>query len=248
MRHSQTDAQSFPLASIKTHPDLQIRGGTDFLTVKRYAQAMQRGDDFPAVSLAEVGGNLYIIDGHHRYDAALAAGKLVIKATKRRMSLREARSLAFTVNQDHGRRLTNKEKQHAFAAYIASGLHLNDEERLDVLPGTVKTLRAIAAECPVYDFRTIGKKLKERGINVPRDTVKPFLAHETYPTDGIEPEDLELEQTSLLRTFKERLGVALSSYGIMDARRQREVRTILRMHVEALDDDTVKTQHQPLEI
>lgn len=236
MSRSETDPQHIPLAAIKTHPDLQIRGGTDHTTVKRYAEAMKRGADFPPIRLAQVGENLYVIDGHHRYEAAHRAGERVLKATKRRMSLREAQREAFTANQDHGRRLTRKEQQHAFDAYIAADLHLHEGNSLGVIPGTVKSLRTIAAECPVYTFQSIGRKLKERGIEADREDVKDYdWSYADWEKEWEEdPTDFELEQSSLLSAFREKLDATAASFALLEGASREEALFALRGLVESL--------------
>lgn len=221
-------AQRLSLDGIKLHPDLQIRGGTDFGTVRRYAREMRQGDEFPAITLAEVGGNLYIIDGHHRYDAAQQAGLKAILATKRRMSLSQARLAAYAANGQHGRKITATEKQHAFARFIELGMHLN-------AAGNVKPLRQIADECPVYSFQHIGRKLKERGIKAPRGDVKPYTygygcAEET--ADEARSEDDE----TLLDDFRQHLASAMSIYNRLDASTQATALTEMREQVTGLTD------------
>jgi hypothetical protein len=125
---------------------------------------------------------------------------------------------------DHGRPLSNRDKQHAFARYINLGLHLNGED-------AVKPLRQIARECPVYDFRTIGRKLNELGIRAPREDVKPYRLDDTK---GWEPseDELALEQLSALTTFRQRLAEAMSSYALLDeamrAQAFNELNTVVR--------------------
>lgn len=206
----EPDAAQLALSAIKLHPDLQVRGGTNYATVKKYARAMREGASFPAIQLAEVGGNLYVVDGHHRYEAAEMAKRLTILATKRRMSLHEAARQAFASNRLHGRLMTQREKQHAFNHFIEMKMHLDEFD-------TVKSLRQIAAECPVYDFRTIGRKLKERGINAPLPDVKPFLRGYGPAPEELSEEDLALEQSSLLSAFKDHLASAMASYNRLDA-------------------------------
>jgi hypothetical protein len=94
------DAKLIPLQAIKLHTDLQIRKGTDFATVRRYSREMKSGAVFPPILAAKVGMNIYIIDGHHRYEAAVRAGLGALKAIVRTMTLREAIREAFKSNQD----------------------------------------------------------------------------------------------------------------------------------------------------
>jgi hypothetical protein len=204
-------SRSYPLNSIKTHPRLQVRGGTDDRTVERYAKAWGGAHDFPPIALAEIGRKLYVIDGHHRLQAAQLAGVTSIYATQKRMTLDQAHREALRANQDHGKSLSNKEKQAALRGYIDAGLHLDDDWKLP------KSLRTIAYECPVYTFQHIGRKLKEWEIDVPRDDVKPFRPYDgDDDEDGLSPEDIALEDLSLRAEFAQHLDAAQATYGLLN--------------------------------
>lgn len=235
-----SSAVPFPLASIKLHTDLQVRGGTDFNTVRRYALAMREGARFPAITLAEIGANLYIIDGHHRFNAAHQAGEVTIMANKRRMSLNEATREAYASNRDHGRNLSQKEKQHAFTRYIELGMHLDEW-------GMVKPLRQIAHECPVYAFQTIGRKLTEQGISAPRGDVKPYRYGYDCADNEPSDDDLALDQVSLLATFEEHLASAMASYARLDGKCRGDALGKLRSLVRGLDGSPTHPA-MPLEI
>jgi len=162
--------QFYPFDTLKTHERLQPRGGVNEATIQRYVNDMRKGDEFPPIGLARVGPNLYVYDGHHRLEAAHALGRNGINATVTRMTLDEAHRAAIAANLKHGRQMTNREKDHAFAAYIEYGLHLDKA-------GEVKSCRQIASECGVYSFSHVSRKLKAMGIDAPRDDVKPFNRH-----------------------------------------------------------------------
>jgi hypothetical protein len=200
-------ARLYPLSSIDTHPRLQVRGGTDPRDVARYAKAMKKGDAFPAITLAQIGPKLYVIDGHHRLEAAYCAGVSNIMATQKRMSLDDAQREALQANHDYARRMSGKEKEAALWGYIQAGLHL------DEFGFATKSLRVIAAECPVYTFQHTGKKLNQWGISAPRDDVKPFRPYDRDAEDDLSPEDIALEELSLRAVFNEHLKAARASYG-----------------------------------
>jgi hypothetical protein len=208
MTTTQSPAERlYPLVSIACHDRLQIRGGTDYADVQRYKKAMLAGDTFPPITLAEIGGKLYVVDGHHRVEAAAAAGHSHISGTHRRMSLDEAQKAALVANTLHGRRYTQKEQQHAFASFIAEGLHLDTSG--DVLP-----VRTIAALCPVYVFQTISRKLKDLGIDAPRDDIKPWYGT-VHDSDGPSPEDLAQDEEIQLQAFRNSLAAAALVYGAL---------------------------------
>lgn len=139
-------------------------------------------------------------------------------------------------NRDHGRHLTNTEKQKAFAAYIEHGLHLYGDADFPIVPGTLKSLRTIAAECPVYDFRTIGKKLKELGINAPRDDVKAFVPYGDDADEDYVPsaEEMADEQQIALTTFRQRLDEVAASFALLDDQSRNTALSALDQLVSAL--------------
>ena len=221
---SKTDETSYALGSIETHARLQVRGGPRPALVNSYAKAMDQGASLPAISLARIGAKLYVIDGHHRLEAARSAGLPSIKATSKRMSLDEAHRQALASNHDHGKGLNPKEKRAAFLGYIEAGMHLDEF-------GLTKSLRTIAAECPVYSFQHIGKKLKELGIHASRDDVKPYR-HAGYldDNDELSLDDLALEELSLRSVFNSHLEAAKASFGILnDASRQSALQALATM-------------------
>lgn len=217
----------YPLRSLSYHKRLQIRGGTDHATVQRYKKAMQGGETFPPITLAEIGGKLFVVDGHHRLEAAHAAGLPNISGTQRRMSLDDAHKAAVVANTTHGRRLTQKEQQHAFASFIAEGLHLDPS-------GNALPVRAIAELCPVYSFQTISRKLRELGIDAPREDVLPWRGS-SHNDEGPSPEDLELEEEIQLATFRDHLASAASTYGALSDTARRSALMALRELQEGLE-------------
>lgn len=224
----KTDETSYPLGSIDTHARLQVRGGTRPALVNSYAKAMDQGASFPAISLARIGPKLYVIDGHHRLQAARSVGLRSIKATSKRMSLDDAQRQALAANRDHGVRLGNKEKQAAFLGYIDAGLHL------DAL-GVPKSLRTIASECPVYGFQHVSKLLKKLNIDASRDDVKPYRPAGRFDDeDELSPDDVALEEMSLRSVFDGHLEAAKASFGILNAASRQSALQALEVMVDEL--------------
>ena len=61
--------------------ETQMREAVDYVTVQRYAEAMERGDSFPMIDLVEAGdGTYYIADGWHRLLAHLRFGRTLVEA------------------------------------------------------------------------------------------------------------------------------------------------------------------------
>jgi len=111
--------------SITRDPALQVRGGTDPATARKYANDMKAGAKFPPVELAETeDGTLLLVDGWHRIEAAhIVNGQKTVEAITRAASRQEAAGRACMANLAHGKQLADKDKRRALALYIKARLH-----------------------------------------------------------------------------------------------------------------------------
>lgn len=135
--------------------------------VKKYAYDMKRGDGFPAIIVASVGGRLYILDGFHRVEAAIRAGLAEINAKIATLTEKAAIREAIRANANHGLNLNRKDKRNIFRLYLERGDHL----RLD---GSPKTLRQMAADLQYLVVHgTIRNWLKAEGITPTQDLNDP---------------------------------------------------------------------------
>lgn len=91
---------------------------------KKYADEMQCGHKFPAVSIADVEGTMYLLDGWHRIDAAAARmGCPAVEAVVRKMSWCEAIGTASEANATHGHGLSQTDKRKKLDMHIKAGKH-----------------------------------------------------------------------------------------------------------------------------
>lgn len=81
--------------------------------VEHLRQALKESGDLDPIHLMEIGGKLYIADGHHRVEAYKAEGREEIPAKVQRGSLVDALCVGFNANSRHGRSLSHKEKRAA---------------------------------------------------------------------------------------------------------------------------------------
>ncbi len=93
--------------------NLQTRAALDEDTVQDYADAMERGDRFPAVTVFSDGAEYYLADGFHRVEALRRIGKRAVVAELREGDFRAALLYALKANSTHGLRRTNADKRHA---------------------------------------------------------------------------------------------------------------------------------------
>ena len=80
-------------------------------TVTDYAEAMQDGDQFPAITVFYDGVEYYLADGFHRLHAVRRLGKTSIQANVEQGTLRDAILFSLGANANHGLRRTNADKR-----------------------------------------------------------------------------------------------------------------------------------------
>lgn len=91
--------------------------------VRRYAEAMSTGAEFPPITLAHIDGSLILVDGWHRLEAATVVGMDTITAEVLDISLEEARWKAAQANTKHGLPLSHQEYREVFRAFMDAGLY-----------------------------------------------------------------------------------------------------------------------------
>jgi len=98
--------------------ELQPRKGLDAATVKRYTAQMDMGQQFPPVTIHQVGEALYLVDGWHRLAAAEANGHSFTKATVVQSNIEDAYWAAAEANLRHGLPLKNSELRNVFRLFM----------------------------------------------------------------------------------------------------------------------------------
>lgn len=93
--------------------DLQTRAALNEDTVSDYAEAMERGERFPAVTVFTDGEEYYLADGFHRVEALRRIGKKSVMAELQDGDYKAALLYALKANSTHGLRRTNADKRHA---------------------------------------------------------------------------------------------------------------------------------------
>jgi hypothetical protein len=216
-----------PLQAIDTHPRLQPRAGMRYAEVRRYAALMRKGQELPPLILGKIGKKLYVIDGHHRLEAAHLAGlKAHPTIIRPYRTLDDAHRAVMRCNQEHGIRMSSADKQHAFAEFIAHNLHLHPS-------GAVKSVRAIQADFPFYSAGHIWKKLKSMGITAPRDDMKPYNP-DGREWDGPSEEDLAEEEAIALHTIRDRLAEAQTAWALLSPQAREVAREDFRSAWDAV--------------
>lgn len=110
----------------------QARFESDETTVATYAEAIKRGDNFPAVLAYRPGrtasGKLVIIDGNHRLLGRKQAGKKDIDVYEidRKTERQTIASMTFSFNARHGRPISEPEKIHHGLFLVANHVSIED--------------------------------------------------------------------------------------------------------------------------
>lgn len=106
-----TEQQRAKIDDIIPDESYCVRASIDEETVAEYAEAMSEGAVFPPIELYDVGGKIVIVDGWHRYMAAVKCGFVDIQATTRKGTPDEALSSALGCNHKHGLKLSSADKR-----------------------------------------------------------------------------------------------------------------------------------------
>jgi hypothetical protein len=132
------------LRHIRSERAMQIRVRDRQERIEQYARAMAQGAAFPPVSLAELNGTLWIVDGYHRIAAARRAGRKTILADVSKVKdEKEVWRRVAKANQQHGIPLTRKEVRFAIQAFIRGDGHIKWDRDGEV---AYLSTRQIAAE------------------------------------------------------------------------------------------------------
>lgn len=133
--------RSLWLNQLTISPEMQARNKVRRDVVERYAKAIRQGDDFPPIHVLAHDGKAFIVDGHHRFEAHLAADQGDIKARVREASHSDALATAALANLRHGFPLNSREiakaKRMALSAYLKGKHHLRGRRG-------VKSIRDVA--------------------------------------------------------------------------------------------------------
>ncbi|MBU2489513.1 MAG: ParB/RepB/Spo0J family partition protein [Proteobacteria bacterium] len=106
------------ISKVYADPQVQCREKLDRATVKDYAERMLGGNTFPPIVTFHDGTLYRLVDGFHRHQAALEAGKTVISAIVHEGGAREALLFAAGANTRHGLRRTNADKRKAVSMLL----------------------------------------------------------------------------------------------------------------------------------
>jgi len=182
--------QTLDLDDIRLDGDTQGREALNEAVVAEYAEAMGRGDKFPAVQVFHDGEGYWLADGFHRYHAALKADRVQIVAFVQRGDRSDARWYAISAkaNGQHGLRRTNADKARAVRMALQDRPGLSDRaiaEHVGVSHPTVTKYRSElenGGQLENFTSRT-GKDGRQR----------PAHKADAQDGDAYDPDDIPLD-------------------------------------------------------
>jgi len=118
--------QLLDVSVVRIDGDTQPRTAINPGIVQEYAEAMQAGAEFPAVTVVHDGATYWIVDGFHRFFAHRRLNRQQIKAEVVAGELADARWLSVSANKAHGLRRTNEDKAKAVVRALRLRPELSD--------------------------------------------------------------------------------------------------------------------------
>jgi len=106
-------ATDLKISEIRMDGETQPRSQIDTVTVTEYAEAMERGDKFPPVSVIYDGDDYWLYDGFHRVRAAEKRGEFQIRAEVEQGTREDAVWKSLAANKRHGLRRSQADKRRA---------------------------------------------------------------------------------------------------------------------------------------
>ncbi len=110
---------TLPLASVRTDIGTQMRAAENPKTVAEYVEALERGNEFPPITVFQVGKDYILVDGFHRVAAYRKRGLDPVSCLVEQGTLDDAREFACCANQGHGLQRSSADKRNAVERFFA---------------------------------------------------------------------------------------------------------------------------------
>ncbi len=156
--------RSIKLGKIRLDGDTQPRAGINTTLVAEYATAMEEGNaDFPPAVVFFDGTDYWLADGFHRWHAVNKNDVAGIYCEIHDGTVEDARWYSYSVNQAHGQRRNNADKEKAVKAALLhpKGAGLSDKEIGEYVGVSHSTVAKYRAE--LESTCQIGKSTARQG-------------------------------------------------------------------------------------
>ena len=130
--HSENPV-TLQIDQINVTGDTQPRDTLDENVVEEYADGYRAGVEFPAIVVFYDGTTYWLVDGFHRYRAAVVVELPCLTCKVHEGTLQEAQWYSYSANQTHGLRRSNADKARAVRAALKhpNGTALSDRQIAD---------------------------------------------------------------------------------------------------------------------
>jgi len=222
----------FPVLELVRLPELQCRAGIRAETVREYADALQRGVNFPPLLAVREGDAVLLVDGWHRAAAAELVRQERLTTRIITGDRRTALLLAVGANGAHGLPRTQVDKRRAVRALLQDPEWCKESsrelgERADVSHAFVSKVRR------AYNVKRAERLTEERIEEVDGDLPAAWAALVTHPAL-----ERDIRKIRALSTLEELDRAALGHQDAM----------ILRLHELRAAADLVDPGDQDLDV
>ena len=195
------------IKSIISDSGTQARASLNSEVVAEYADHMRAGHEFPPISIIADGEDLFIADGHHRFHAAVQAGRTEIAAVINPGTLRDAIFAGLSANARHGLRRSGLDKRKAISVMLADPewKKMSDREIATIVTVSASLVAKVRSElgCDgediVYKHSGTTRTMKRQQ----RDKVAKNELHENAVDTVPEFDEQEIDKEMMIDTLIE---------------------------------------------
>jgi uncharacterized ParB-like nuclease family protein len=177
--------ETLKIDRIRLDGGTQPRSTIDMDVVADYAEAMERGDEFPPVSVIYDGNDYWLYDGFHRVRAAEKRGEFQIRAEVEQGTREDAVWKSLAANQKHGLRRSEEDKRRVIKRALKGwGDNRSDQEIADHVGAHRHTVLKYRHELKESTCRNSTSADKRRGKDGRvQDTSNIGSSQPTTPSD-----------------------------------------------------------------
>jgi len=215
------------VADLVLNDAYQVRNEVDQGAVRRYADAMRTGHEFPPITVAMVNGAPVVVDGWHRTNAARLIGRPTLLANLIEADERELAWIGAEANSSHGVPLKRSEARNVFRAYVRAGRHRNSKGRIKSSREMAQDLRGMKSHATILewmrqDFPSVYREMR-------RSEEEPRFEGGLHAVDP--------EEHFYGATLGALESLAANARGIKDPTRRGQIIATLEATLEAIKQD-----------
>ncbi|MDO4857115.1 MAG: ParB N-terminal domain-containing protein [Thermoguttaceae bacterium] len=185
------------LSIMELNEGVQIRLKTNAETVQRYKEAIEEKHGtwpFPPIDVYCIDGEYHIADGHHRWQAALAAGLKTVSCIVHDGTQEDLLKTAFKGNKKNALQMTDADLKHGRELAILKYPHKSDRDLAEICDCSPMTINRAKKELEAQGRferpeTIIGRDGKERKSTV---TMLQYKAKQDFNIEDFRKQCLEI--------------------------------------------------------